>query len=333
MTTFPGSPKVLKGGFILMDADGRAVLRVIPFQYNPETLLRTLTPRGAKAETGDRLEALRLVGPPIETLKLEIVLDATDRLEKPAQNPTAVSEGIAADLAELEMMIAPATADIAAAEALAQTGTLEILPLPSPLILLVLGANRTLPVRITEFSVDRRGVRSAAEPDPGADRAGDAGADHRRPALWLERRRAVPDRGAAARDAGGAAGGRGAGAGSGRSAVMDSPFPPNSRYFEVPVLTRTGPDGQVQTYPGRRLLPAMSRFVAIDRVRAVGQRTRRPAGLGRLRRSGLVVAHRRCQRRSRPRHAGWPRGAAAADPAAAGGGRRWRCLVRSPSRC
>ena len=28
-----------------------------------------------------------------------------------------------------------------------------MLPLPSPLVLLVLGANRTIPVRITEFSV------------------------------------------------------------------------------------------------------------------------------------------------------------------------------------
>lgn len=164
MTTFPRSPKVLRGGFILMDADGRAVIRVIPFQYNPETLTRTLSPRGSKAETGDRLEALRLVGPPVETLKLEIEIDATDRLEKPGQNPDAVAEGIAADLAELETMIAPRVADIEAADSLARQGTLEILPLPSPLLLLVLGANRALPVRITEFAVTEEAFDTRLNP-------------------------------------------------------------------------------------------------------------------------------------------------------------------------
>lgn len=164
MTTFPGAPRTLRGGFVVMDADGRAVVRAIPFQYNPETLTRSLAPRGATAQTGDRLEALRLIGPPVETLKIEIVLDATDRLEKPDQNPTTVAEGIAADLAELETMIAPPVAAIEAAEALAGQGTLEILPLPSPLLLLVLGANRTIPVRITEFAVTEEAFDTRLNP-------------------------------------------------------------------------------------------------------------------------------------------------------------------------
>ncbi|AKJ15755.1 hypothetical protein ABB07_38670 [Streptomyces incarnatus] len=164
MTTFPGSPRTVRGGFVVMDGDGRAVVRTIPFQYNPETLTRTLTPRGAATDTGDRLEALRLVGPPVETMKLEIVLDATDRLEKPDQNPTTVAEGLAADLAELETMISPATDDLVAAEALAGRGTLEILPLPSPLLLLVLGVNRTLPVRITEFTVTEEAFDTRLNP-------------------------------------------------------------------------------------------------------------------------------------------------------------------------
>ncbi|MFU8874990.1 hypothetical protein [Micromonospora sp. SL4-19] len=164
MTTFPGTPRTLRGGFVVMDADGRAVVRTIPFQYNPETLTRTLAPRGATAEAGDRLEALRLVGPPVETLKIELVLDATDRLEKPGQNPTTVAEGIAADLAELETMIVPPVADIEAAEMLARQGTLEILPLPSPLLILVLGPNRTVPVRITEFSVTEEAFDTRLNP-------------------------------------------------------------------------------------------------------------------------------------------------------------------------
>jgi hypothetical protein len=153
MTSFPRSPKTLKGGFIKMDADGRQVLRTITFQYNPDSLSRTLTPRAAKVDGGDRLEALRLTGPPIETMKLDIEIDATDRLEHPDDNPETVASGITQQLAELEMMIIPASADLEAAARLAQTGTIEVLPLPSPMLLLVLGANRTLPVRVTDFSV------------------------------------------------------------------------------------------------------------------------------------------------------------------------------------
>ena len=90
------------------------------------------------------------MGPPVETLKIEVVLDATDRLEKPDQNPTTVAEGIAADLAELETMIAPRVADLEAAEA--------------PLLLLVLGANRTIPVRITEFAVTEEAFDTRLNP-------------------------------------------------------------------------------------------------------------------------------------------------------------------------
>lgn len=153
MTSFPGSPRTLRGGFVLMDADGKAVLRTVAFQYNPDGVSRTLTPRGAKIDAGDRLEGLRLVGPPVETIKIEIEIDATDRLENPGSNADTVENGVAADLAELEAIISPAPDDIAAADSLARSGTLEVLPLPSPLVLLALGRNRLVPVRITEFSI------------------------------------------------------------------------------------------------------------------------------------------------------------------------------------
>jgi len=152
MGAFPGAPKTLKGGFVLMDADGRAVQRTVAFQYNPDTLTRTLVPRQSATE-GDRLEALRLRGAPTETLRLEIELDATDRLEQPSRNPETVRNGILPDLADLEMIISPAVDDLMAADRLAGQGTLEILPVPSPLVLLVLGPRRVLPVRVTEFSI------------------------------------------------------------------------------------------------------------------------------------------------------------------------------------
>lgn len=164
MTSFPGSPRTLKGGFALMDSEGKQVLRTVAFQYNPDALTRTLTPRGAKVDSGDRLESLRLVGPPIEMMKIDIELDATDRLELAAANATTRENGIAPELADLETMISPATADLDAANRLAAQGTLEILPLPSPMVVLVLGANRVVPVRITEFSITEEAFDTRLNP-------------------------------------------------------------------------------------------------------------------------------------------------------------------------
>ena len=42
MTSFPNSPRLLKGGIVLIDPDVGAVQRVIALQYNPDTLTRTL---------------------------------------------------------------------------------------------------------------------------------------------------------------------------------------------------------------------------------------------------------------------------------------------------
>ena len=60
--------------------------RVIALQYNPDTLTRTLQMQGGRRRDGDRLEALRLKGPPVETIKLEAEIDATDQLEFPDDN-------------------------------------------------------------------------------------------------------------------------------------------------------------------------------------------------------------------------------------------------------
>ena len=76
MTTFPSSPRLLKGGIVLVDADSGAIQRMIALQYNPDTLSRTLQPKSAGADSPDRAEALRLKGPPVETFKLEVEIDA-----------------------------------------------------------------------------------------------------------------------------------------------------------------------------------------------------------------------------------------------------------------
>ncbi|HZL87580.1 MAG TPA: hypothetical protein VFB96_04325 [Pirellulaceae bacterium] len=153
MSSFPNSPRLIKGGIVLVDPTSGVVLRVIALQYNPDTLSRTLAVQGTAAEGGDRLEALRLKGPPIETIKLEAEIDATDQLEFPEQNPNAAKLGVQPELALLETLLYPRSSDLQANNRLAQIGTLEITPVQAPLTLFVWGANRIVPVRITEFGI------------------------------------------------------------------------------------------------------------------------------------------------------------------------------------
>ncbi len=61
MSTFPGSPRLLKGSLIGVDPLN-SLGSVVVFQYNPDTLSRTLQPQAAK-ESGDRSEAMRPTGP------------------------------------------------------------------------------------------------------------------------------------------------------------------------------------------------------------------------------------------------------------------------------
>jgi hypothetical protein len=153
MTTFPGSPKLLRGGLVLVDPSSGTVRRVITLQYNPDSVSRTLQIQGI-GEQGERSEALRLKGPAVETIKLEAVeLDAADQLEYPDQNPNTVQYGLNPQIAALESLLNPTVADLVAQNTLAQAGTLEIAPSESPLALFVWSAQRVVPVRVTEFSV------------------------------------------------------------------------------------------------------------------------------------------------------------------------------------
>lgn len=153
MTTFPNSPRLLKCGLVLIDPDTGTVQRIIVMQYNPDTLTRTLQIQSVGAESPDRSEALRLKGPPIETIKLDAEIDATDQLEFPDQNPNAVQYGILPQLAALETIIYPTSSQLIANNTLAQAGMLEITPMETPLALFVSSKMRVMPVRLTDISI------------------------------------------------------------------------------------------------------------------------------------------------------------------------------------
>jgi hypothetical protein len=160
MTTFPNSPRVLKGALVGFDPVV-PIPSVIVFQYNPDTLTRTLKPRSPGGDSA-RSEALRLTGAPEETIKVDVSIDATDQLEK--AEAVATSMGIYPQLSALEMLVYPKSSLVIANTVLLATGMIEIVPPTAPLTLFIWGVKRILPVRITEFSITEEAYDPALNP-------------------------------------------------------------------------------------------------------------------------------------------------------------------------
>jgi hypothetical protein len=165
MSGFPNSPRLVKGGIVTMDPDTSAVKSVIALQYNPDSLSRTLQIQAMPGgQDGVRVAVLRLRGPAVETIKLEAELDATDQLEFPKQFPNAVQYGLLPQLSQLEMLINPTVETLQADDAMANAGTLEIIPLEQPLTLFVWSKSRVVPVRLTDFSVTEEAFDPSLNP-------------------------------------------------------------------------------------------------------------------------------------------------------------------------
>ncbi|MFG1889166.1 hypothetical protein ACGFIR_15025 [Micromonospora sp. NPDC049051] len=147
--TSPLSPRLLRAGLVVLDPDSGRTRRVITLQYNPDALTRGFQLKTGGAEGGAKGEALRITGPPVQTLTLEAELDAADQL---ADRDTA-ELGLTAQLAALESLAYPSLAAVQDAAALLAAGTLEVVPPPAPLVLLAFGRRRLWPVRITELTI------------------------------------------------------------------------------------------------------------------------------------------------------------------------------------
>jgi hypothetical protein len=193
MSSFPGSPKLLKGGLVVLDAASGAVTRTIALQYNPDTLTRSYQVQGVGGDGGgERAQPFRLKGPAIETIKLDAEIDATDALEHPDQNANTVQYGIAPQLAALESLVNPTTTDLLAVDAQSRAGTLEILPPEAPLVLFIWSASCIVPVRVTEFSITEEAFDPSLNPTRAKVSLGlrvmttdDLGFDHRGGGIFI----------------------------------------------------------------------------------------------------------------------------------------------------
>ncbi|NDJ78496.1 MAG: hypothetical protein GYB65_19780 [Chloroflexi bacterium] len=153
MTTSPLAGRHLKGALIGAD-EANPLASVIVFQYNPATMTRRIEPRSTQPtgqEPGNRAEAMRLSGPPKETISLTVEIDAADQI--PSINPLAVVTGVYPTLSALEMLVYPKSSTVLANAGLAEAGFLEIIPPEMPLTLFIWGPQRVLPVRVESFSI------------------------------------------------------------------------------------------------------------------------------------------------------------------------------------
>jgi len=151
LSVAPSTPKVLRGAIVGIDAFN-PLASVIVFQYNPDTLSRTLTPSvGTGSQQMNRSQPLRLRGAPAEQITANIEIDATDQLE--TGDAVATRVGIYPQLSALEMLVYPKSAAVLQNTALLARGTAQVIAPEAPLTLFVWGVRRILPVRLTAFTI------------------------------------------------------------------------------------------------------------------------------------------------------------------------------------
>lgn len=160
MTTVPRTPRFLKGAIVGIDPLN-PLASVIVFQYNPDTLTRSIEPQMG-SDGGDKGESLRFRGAPAESIKLDVEIDATDQLE--GDRAPANSMGVYPQLSALEMLVYPKTPVVLANSVLLALGTIEVIPPVAPLTLFVWGPKRALPVRIKEFTIAEEAYDASLNP-------------------------------------------------------------------------------------------------------------------------------------------------------------------------
>jgi hypothetical protein len=186
---------LLKGALIYFGAPMLIpVPNIIIFQYNPETMTRSLTPWQPPAKRvvaeydekgnlkneselkayNETLAKLSQPYDPTETFSLTLELDATDALEQPELHPVATVSGVADRLAAIEMLLYPpgdsllggllgsVTASVSfSAGGLsigggADASAEQLERRDAPIVLFFWGPGRIVPVRITTMSIEEQ---------------------------------------------------------------------------------------------------------------------------------------------------------------------------------
>ena len=163
MGRYPGSPPTLRGAIVTVDPL-RPVPRMVVFQYNPDSVTRSLRPRaaGSAGSSGPPADAHRVWGTPQETITMTVELDATDSLEE--GDPIAATLGVLPQLSAMEMLLYPSVAQVIVNTGLLLAGTLEVLAPESPLTVLVWGPGRAVPVALESLTISEQAFNAALTP-------------------------------------------------------------------------------------------------------------------------------------------------------------------------
>jgi hypothetical protein len=150
-SAFPGSPRVLKGALVVFETPVPVPTNVIAFQINPDSVSRTFRQQQGESDESSGAGDTMFVLPPTETLALSVELDAADQLE--AEDAVTIATGLHPTLAALELLLYPSSIDLILDKALALAGSARIRPGRVPIVLLVWGPLRVLPVRVESVSI------------------------------------------------------------------------------------------------------------------------------------------------------------------------------------
>jgi hypothetical protein len=159
---FPRSPKVLKGALVVFETTTPVPTNIIVFQYNPETMTRSFRQYGGSAYEWGSVDTQHVLYVPSESFHVSVELDAGDQLE--ASSPLAVTTGLHPTLAALELLLYPQSKVVIQKKALAEVGIALIEPPKLPLILLVWGPARVVPVRVTSVSITEQAFDQLLNP-------------------------------------------------------------------------------------------------------------------------------------------------------------------------
>ena len=156
----PARPQFLKGGLVLFDMRSGTVTKILPLMVNPATLRRSYEAKTANVGSGSSMAPLRLTGPAVESISVEVQLDAAEAILRTSADSSlegakkvAAEEGVRPWIAAMQMLISPTTQSILKNDALQRSGAMEIVPMVQPLTLFVWGADNVVPVTISSLSV------------------------------------------------------------------------------------------------------------------------------------------------------------------------------------
>jgi len=177
------SPKLLKGAIVQFTKTPIIPIpNIIIFQYNPESLSRSLTPyvpapppTGASASAQGQAGGGKPAAPetgasydPTETFTVSLLLDASDALESPESHPVAFVTGVADRMAALEMLLYPVgdsllgglvgslSASLSGGVSLSKDAFTKASRTEVPVTLFIWGPGRIVPVRLTSFTVEEQ---------------------------------------------------------------------------------------------------------------------------------------------------------------------------------